>query len=528
MANIRLAQQRQNGCILTLAIIVIIIIAIVWLVRGCEKRQEAKAPKSAMEMAFKPTLPEPDEEQAIAACDRVVYGVISNPERAAMLVSGKYALTIQKSGNEQALKGRLPVNQKTRLTHSLQGITMIESGGASLPTSGVGAKGVVQMLASTARQHGLKVTTDTARVNRLLAKARAGNADSYVELARIDERFDPYKCIRGGADFLVTLYNHYGRWDFTVAAYHGGQGNVDKLIATYISGNFKDLGTPKKNIEAYGLTYAKIFFDNSPQHNPATYRFMCKYRSAAKDFSGWYFWNVTAAQRAVEMYQHNRQTFRQTSWNWKHLTDTRRRELMPEIVWYPKGCEVFAGTNELNRAYTTGELVPAPQNAKIFGYRLDSSIGEAVAKNECGQLRGARPETIGLLMTLAYLTRQESGHWNESLIVTALVRSTEYQDKLRTMKKYRGRAAKRSIHTAGHSIDFSRTRYESDAQRAGFQYALDYLRACGDICYAKEGNDAIHVTLSPRSEIKFRIIYEDGTEWEIRMTAPELRTVITR
>ena len=521
MVNQQLARQRRNGCIIILFIIVALVIAITVLIQGCnKKRQEAqKGPKSAMEMAFKPVLPEPDEEQAIAACDRVVFGVIQNPERAAKLVSGKYAATISRAADEQVQKGRLPANQKDGLIKSLQGIVMIESGGGSLPTSSAGAKGVVQMLASTARQHGLKVTTDQDRVDRLLAKARAGNMDAYAKLCRIDERFDPYKCIRGGADFLVTLYGHYGRWDFATAAYHGGQGNVDKLIRTYAEEDKVDVPTIQQAIVGNGWSYPKLFFGCSPSCYPKTYQFLRVYKSAKKDFSGWYFWNTTAAQRAVELYQNDRKTFNQKVWNWKHKTASRRQELMPEIVWYPVGTKTYKDAGELGRDYKSGtqkdfgsdDAVAAPNDPTVFGYTLDSNIGQYADSSVRHLFAGSRPETIGLLMTIAYLTRQESGNWGENLNVTSLVRTEAYQNRVRA--RVSGAAKSISVHAVGRALDFGR-KYASDDQSAGFQYALDYLRACGDICYAKEGDYAIHVALNPRAVEKYRRVYQDGIVYE--------------
>lgn len=500
MTDYRSGRGRRNGCIITLFVIAAIVIFIV--IKGCDKKEQVEDyDQNTIKMAFKPELPNPETKTIVAASDRVVFGVVPNPERGAKLVTTKYNAVIKKVAKDMVKTGKLPSSESNGLIHALQGIVMIESGGNPLAKSPVGACGVVQMMPDTARSQKLKV--DAIKSSIILAKIRAGKTWLYPQLCQVDERFDPYKCIRGGGRYLVYLFNLYGRWDFTISAYHGGPGNINKLLKVYMTGNYPDIGTNKQNIEKYQLSYQKIFFDNSPTKNPGTYKFLQDYKSGKKDFSGWYFWSVSAAQNAVALYQNDKKTFRKKLWNWKNLTVSRRRELMPEIVWYPKGVKTYKDADELDRKYASGELVKAPTDERVFGFRLDEdNIGIHASQNVRNYFFGTQPETVGLLMTIAYLTRLESDRWDESLTVTSLVRSRAYQKLLGSTSH--------SVHTVGRAIDFSRKTYTSGSQRAGFQYALDYLRACGDICYAKEGDYAIHVALNPNAVGKYRKIYQDG------------------
>lgn len=278
----------------------------------------SQAPKSTTEVIVGDfrynSIPQAQIDQVVASRDSFIFNAIKDPIRSAGLVNGKYALTIQRATDEQVQKGRLKADQKPALINALQGIIMIECGGDSLAVSRVGAVGIMQLLASTARENHLKVNKDYGRTERLLKKAKANNQLGYAELARIDERFDPSKAIRAGANYLVSLFRYYGRWDFAIAAYHGGMGNVDALIRSYLMADNQVTYffgyNLKQDINRTGLSYPKIFLDNSPKDHPETYLFLQDYKSAEKDFSGWYFWNVTAAQKAVELSQKSPAAFK--------------------------------------------------------------------------------------------------------------------------------------------------------------------------------------------------------------------------
>ena len=59
--------------------------------------------------------------------------------------------------------------------------------------------------------------------------------------------FDPDECIPYAGAYLRKLYNHYGYWDLTLAAYNWGRGNVSKLIDSHGKSGFNKMPLETKN-----------------------------------------------------------------------------------------------------------------------------------------------------------------------------------------------------------------------------------------------------------------------------------------
>jgi membrane-bound lytic murein transglycosylase D len=98
---------------------------------------------------------------------------------------------------------------------------MIESGFNPTAVSRVGAKGMWQSMAPTARLYGLRV-------------------DRWV-----DERLDPEKSTVAAAGYLNDLYVRYGSWELAQAAYNAGEVKVDKAIRATGTADFWDLRQSK-------------------------------------------------------------------------------------------------------------------------------------------------------------------------------------------------------------------------------------------------------------------------------------------
>lgn len=92
---------------------------------------------------------------------------------------------------DTARKYGIPEQILTRL------ITAESSWRADIGENSAGAAGIAQFLQSTADQFGI-------------------------------DRMNPEQAIDGAARYLQKEYNKYGRWDFALAAYNAGGGNVDK------------------------------------------------------------------------------------------------------------------------------------------------------------------------------------------------------------------------------------------------------------------------------------------------------------
>ena len=156
----------------------------------------------------------------------VVYDPASNQQQVKFFVdrfttSSRDVVGLWFQRSPQYLGMILPVFRSRGLPDELAYTAMIESGFNPRAVSRVGAKGLWQFMAPTARLYGLRV-------------------DRWV-----DDRLDPEKSTVAAASYLRDLHTRYGSWELAQAAYNAGAVKVDRAVRQTGSTDFWTLAKTK-------------------------------------------------------------------------------------------------------------------------------------------------------------------------------------------------------------------------------------------------------------------------------------------
>jgi membrane-bound lytic murein transglycosylase D len=156
----------------------------------------------------------------------VVYDPASNQQQVKFFVdrfttSRRDVVGLWFQRSPQYLGMILPIFRARGLPDELAYTAMIESGFNPRAVSRVGAKGLWQFMAPTARLYGLRV-------------------DRWV-----DDRLDPEKSTIAAASYLRDLHTQYGSWELAQAAYNAGAVKVDRAVRQTGSTDFWTLAKTK-------------------------------------------------------------------------------------------------------------------------------------------------------------------------------------------------------------------------------------------------------------------------------------------
>lgn len=364
------------------------------------------------------------------------------------------------------------------------------------------ATGLAQILPGTATdllgmsvdlERSKRLTTQIAKAEGRLRKAskrRTRRAESrwtrLIERRRaVDDRFDPRAALQGAARYLRIAEERFGREDLAVTSYHMGIGNLEDVIATYLSPE-PVAATTRETVAENDLSYAQLYFDSSPLRNPATHAKL----TALGDDSRNYLFKVEAAREIIRLHRDEPEEL-------ARLVELHARKASgEEVLRPPDATEAYADPGALAAAYDDGELVPLPDDAQPLGYRIDSGMGELAAEldHEPALYRGLRLEALATLVYLAGQVRAIAGK-GATLTVTSTVRDGEYQ-RLLTDRNPEA-TANYSLHVTGYAFDVERDL--GKRRERALVFALDRLRALGVVDWVYEPA-AIHVTVGPRAK----------------------------
>ena len=110
-----------------------------------------------------------------------------------------------------------PLLQSEAIPLELASVVVVESGGRPNAASPKGALGLWQLMPDTARRYGLEVSPTN------------------------DERLDPAKSTRAAARYLRHLYQQFGSWPLTLAAYNAGEEALQSAVRHAASSDFLQL-----------------------------------------------------------------------------------------------------------------------------------------------------------------------------------------------------------------------------------------------------------------------------------------------
>jgi hypothetical protein len=330
-------------------------------------------------------------------------------------------------------------------------------------------------------------------LTQLLAKRR-----------RVDERYDPAKAIAAQTRYLVRLTYRYGRVDWALQAYHGGEGGVSNTVSRYL-GERRRLftcteGAIRGTLASRGgavtrarplLTYTDLYFGATPRSHPDAFGYLY----GRSDDHRYYWWKVLMAERAIALYRRDPKEFRR---QWQALRPGQRME----VAWYPERDKlVFHDLADLCRAYDEKTLVRPPADLYARGIAL-GNVAPLDAANAY-RYKGLRPQSMGALLQLAALYRQQGG--GEPLRVLSLTQTETYAALLKA--RFPEPPPKKPVAPEDIPIDMHPTGLCFDLQRPAsawnrkvLEYALGLLFDRGEIYWLIEtgrGPSRYHVCPCP-------------------------------
>ena len=420
-----------------------------------------RPPRAGDPFAYVPSRESDFTARAVAGTDHIVY----------LLSPGGVLATAERVARWRPLINRATAG--TRIDPNvLEAIVFLESAGRPNVIAGVdpvAAAGLTQILAQTG-QSLLGMHIDLRRSRALTGKIDVAYAQGRPALmaqlqarrARIDDRFDPLKALRGAVRYLQLAEQHFGRLDLAVESYHMGIGNLQNVLDLYDGGG--------------AVPYAQLFFDTSPDNHAPAYGLLDSF----SDDSRLYWWRVLASLQIMSMYRTDHAALVRLA-ALQDEADSNARVLHPADQ-----TQVFTDPAALRAGFARRAVLPLPSNPSALGLEYDPAMGQFARHfGEPTRLyRGLRPAALDLLIELAARVRALSGS-SAPLDVAGTVTDKRYAT-------FEGGAP--LLSSAGWTFQIAR-RYASHAQAEAFQAMLDQLQSLNLIAWTRTP-DTIDVTVA--------------------------------
>ena len=358
---------------------------------------------------------------------------------------------------------------------TLEGIVFLESAGVPDVMAGgdpANATGLTQIEPATGTGLlGMRIDLNKSRaLTRVIDRDAGYGRGALIQRlerarARVDERFDPSKELRGTVRYLQLAQQRFGRQDLAIESYHMGIGNLAGVLDAYDGGGG---GVP--------IPYVQLYFDTAPNRHAAAYRML----SSFGDDSWTYYWRVLAAEQIMKLYRSDPAALRR-------LSSLQSGAGSASLVLHPPDkTPSFADPGAVASAYAAHQLVRLPRNQASLGLAYDPGLGSYASKLgvSAALYHGLQPVALDLLVELAARVRSLSGG-AAPLTVSSAVADRRYQQLLGVTDP-----------PAADGWSFTIARhYVSGAQAGAFQAMLDRLQELNLIAWQRYP-DEIEVTVA--------------------------------
>ncbi len=345
----------------------------------------------------------------------------------------------------------------------------------------------------------------------------------------IDERLEPEKAIPATARLFASRVSIFGREDFAIQAHHDGLGRDLNLISAHtdiprpirIKGVGKLISKISGRLEvtektvggiiaSRNLTYADIFFRNTPYHNRATFKFL----GTIPDFGATYYFNVEAARRLLNVYRESPAEY--TKLYERYRSTFPNRPTLPNLMWSfytPEQVQElrFADLEAMVAAKQQGRLVNLPAPWAKYGFYVRTGGKNPIAEKDLAnqaEYIAAEPATIGCLLYIINELKLLQQDRYLLLELISAVRNDVTQGDLHSTNS--NSRTDLPLHTMGKAIDLSRKNLKG-WQNEDLLFVLYDLEIAGLLAFRPEGAQLTnHIVPNPEFEEFFTQFYREA------------------